>query len=74
MMTASELERKAAELLNGLLEMNLADYEILLRDHGADEQEIANELAIARDQLMQHRDAELCKLHGWLARGGEVLH
>ena len=73
MMTVDEAFEKAAAKIDALLAQNLSEAEIMLRDHGATEEELADFLARTQRDVAVWRTEKLAELRAWLERGGEHL-
>ena len=72
-MTIDQAFEKAAAKIDALLEKNLSESEIMLRDRGATEEEIEDFLARTKRDLAAWRTEKLAELRAWLERGGEAL-
>lgn len=62
---AASYDRRADE--------NVTNAEILLRDRGGTDEEVASYAEIMREQNVENRAKYLADLEAWLRRGGETL-
>jgi hypothetical protein len=65
-MTMKEAIEKAGHFLDGVSEKSLRDYEALLREHGATDDELRDELQRARADYAQERARCLAQAKAWL--------
>jgi DNA-directed RNA polymerase sigma subunit (sigma70/sigma32) len=64
---------KAAAELDEILASSIDNTMDILVRHGATDEELARELAIAENEIETARAKALAKLRAWLQRGGEPL-
>jgi hypothetical protein len=64
---------QAAVVFDQHVETCIADYEIILRDHGATDDELAAELERLRADCLEERARVLGQVRAWLERGATTL-
>ena len=72
-LSLDECEAKIRDMIDTAQEAGLADYEIMLVDHGADPDAIAAELARQHAELVRLREAAIAKMRAMVARDGKTL-
>jgi hypothetical protein len=65
-MTIEEALKQAGDLIDKQAEKSLSDYETLLREHGATDDELADELAHMRADCIKEKERCLAQARAWL--------
>ena len=66
-MTHTDAMAQAAKAIDRLLAESLERTEIMLRDHGGTDEEVATVMQSQREELSAWREAELAKVARWVS-------